>query len=128
MTLDTLNTLTQDEPWMTPQERDLNQHLTRAIAKHLAPDRSYPKNPLVALITEKLISHAASFLPPGVTKSKRNRPRSRWREFSYAFHRVRYAIKPGLSLRDTIERWGEIAHALTERPRKRLAQTERYFT
>ena len=64
MTLDTLNTLTQDEPWMTPQERDLNQHLTRAIAKHLAP-AGVPENPLVALITEKLISHAASFSPWG---------------------------------------------------------------
>ena len=41
----TQDTLTQSEPGMTPQERDLNQHLTRAIAiKSMPPGRQPPND------------------------------------------------------------------------------------
>ena len=55
MTLDTLTTLTQNEPWMTQQERDLNQTLVSAIAKQLAT-AGVPENPLVALRVNDIAS------------------------------------------------------------------------
>jgi hypothetical protein len=43
-----LNTLTQGEPWMTPQERNINHHLIGALAQFLA-DAGVPETALIAL-------------------------------------------------------------------------------
>jgi hypothetical protein len=47
---------------------------------------------------------------------------SRWREFGFALHQLQHAIQPTLSLANIMSGWSEIAIALAERPRKRLAQ------
>jgi len=51
----TQDTLTQGEPWMTPQERDFNQDLIRAIAKHLEAT-GVPESALVALRVNDIAS------------------------------------------------------------------------
>lgn len=45
-----------------------------------------------------------------------------WRETSFAFHLLRQAINPTLSLKDSIERWQTIAKGLAEGSRVRVRQ------
>ena len=55
MTLDTLNTLTQDQPWMTPQERDLNHEFIQSTTELLAT-RGVPETPLILLRVNDVIA------------------------------------------------------------------------
>lgn len=59
--------------------------------------------------------------PPGGTCPP-DRTRSHWREFGFALHQLQQAIEPRLPLRNVIERWPDIEHALAERHRNRLPQ------
>jgi len=43
------------------------------------------------------------------------------REFSFAFHQVKQAIEPHLSFQQTLYSWNQIAQALGEKSRNRLA-------
>ena len=52
---------------------------------------------------------------------------SRWREFRFAANQVARAIEPPLGLDEMIGAWGEISRALSEPPRRRTPQIERYF-
>ena len=79
-----------------------------------------------ALLVEKLVRPPAPF-PPGDTARRKNRTPSRWREFRFAANQAARAIEPHLALGDMIGAWGEISRALSEPPRKRTPQIERYF-
>jgi Transposase DDE domain len=76
---------------------------------------------LVALLTQKLIRIGRTISPWGYP-SRRGRPPSPWREFSFALHQIQQAIEPCLSLRQTLFSWNQIARALAEKSRKRLPQ------
>jgi len=65
--------------------------------------------------------------PPGATSWKSHHSRSRWREFSFAFHQLTQAILPALSLRHMINNWQNIATSLAEPPRERKLQEEKFF-
>ena len=45
-----------------------------------------------------------------------------WRETSFAFHLLQYAINPFLSLKECIEHWYIIGKGLAEGNRKRIPQ------
>ena len=50
--------------------------------------------------------------------------RSLWREFSLAFHLIKQAVNPELSLSNCIAQWKDISSMLSERPRNRKNQFE----
>ena len=52
---------------------------------------------------------------------------SRWREFRFVFNQVARTIEPDLALADVIGNWGTISRGLSEPPRQRESQIERYF-
>src|SRR5438105_10229344 len=60
--------------------------------------------------------------PPGAMSSKAHR--SRWREFSFAFHQVARAIEPRLNLQHCITHWNQIAANLADPPRRRLSHEQ----
>ena len=63
--------------------------------------------------------------PPGATTSKQSRRSSRWREFAFMFRQLLRAVMPWLSLRETIEAWGQISADLAEPPRDRKSHEEK---
>lgn len=62
--------------------------------------------------------------PPGATNC--DRIKSRWREFSFAFHQIQQAIDPVVSLKKILENWGQVRVALSERSRQRKPQISNY--
>ena len=58
---------------------------------------------------------------------RKNRTRSLWRDFKFAFNQVTRTIEPHLALAKLIGNWITISDALSEPPRKRTLQIERYF-
>ena len=76
---------------------------------------------LVALLTEKLIYHAAT-VSPWDTTWRRYRPRSAWREFKFMLNQVTRAIEPCLPLAQVLVEWNDLSRALADRPRRRLSQ------
>ena len=54
-------------------------------------------------------------------------PRSLWREFSLAFHLIKQAVNPRLSLYDCVIQWKDISRRLSERPRNRKNQVETLY-
>jgi hypothetical protein len=60
--------------------------------------------------------------------SKTSVHRSRWREFSFAFHQLTQAIEPALSLSAMLKNWTAIVRGLAESPRQRQSQEERFKT
>jgi hypothetical protein len=64
--------------------------------------------------------------PPGDTHWHTKRLRSRWREFSFAFHQITAAIQPALALSDMLANWDQIAKGLAEAPRKRKSQEQKF--
>ena len=60
--------------------------------------------------------------PPGVTGCCQGRPRSRRREFLFAFHQVVEAITPMIPMRTMIQNWYAITEELKEPLRKRRTQ------
>jgi len=81
----------------------------------------------VALLTERLVEYAET-VSPGDTNWKRRRPRSRWREFAFAFNQVKRAIEPPLPLAGMFSHWTEISKTLAETERCRKPQLTQYYS
>ena len=80
----------------------------------------------VALLVEKLLAHANSVSPLGVSTSKPTLLRSRWREFALILHQMQRAVEPGLSLAGVIGDWPRLARGLSESSRRRKTQAQKY--
>ncbi len=50
-----------------------------------------------------------------------------WRETSFAYHLIKQAVNPVLSLEDSIKNWKTIANDLSENPRKRGMQIQKMY-
>ncbi len=57
----------------------------------------------------------------------KNKIRSIWREYAFMLHQVQRAIKPKLTLINTIDNWHQIANWLAEPRRKRECFEEAYW-
>jgi len=75
----------------------------------------------------KSLSTMLAPFPLGATSWKSHHSRSRWREFSFAFHQLTQAILPALSLRHMINNWQNIATSLAEPPREHKLQEQKFF-
>jgi hypothetical protein len=51
-----------------------------------------------------------------------------WRETSFAFHLIKQAVNPVLSLEDCLKNWREIAGDFAENPRIRERQNYKMYT
>lgn len=80
---------------------------------------------LVALLIEKLLAHARS-VSPGDIRSMQTRPPSRWREFAFMLHPLQHCIHPRLGLSCSFINWSRFARELSESPRERKTQAQKY--
>ena len=73
----------------------------------------------------------ATFFPPGdifsVEINEDLLRRSLWREFSLAFHLIKQAVNPRVSLYDCVIQWNDISRMLSERIRSRKNQVETLY-
>jgi hypothetical protein len=51
-----------------------------------------------------------------------------WRETSFAFHLIKQAVNPELSLKSCIEDWRQISEKLAESPRMRSSQIKKMYS
>ena len=72
-----------------------------------------------------MASDQVKYVTPMTWDSRR--PKSAWREFSFAWNEVRRAIDPGVGLTKTIADWENISKELREAPRKRRPQLARHL-
>ena len=79
-----------------------------------------------APVAEEPVARAAP-LPPGDANWRGRKARGSWREFKFIHSQLAGATEPSIEFADVQNRWGDISKALSERPRKRRPQLEKYF-
>ena len=79
-----------------------------------------------ALLTVKLIAHASALSPGATTSAQCGAVPSRWREFRFALNQVLRAVEPAMPLKQLLTELPDISRMLSEPPRKRHPQIDRY--